>query len=509
MKLWKKLTAAVLMSAAMLGAGLTAKPLLPVLTGAEITAQAWGEKVTVDGLVFTKYYSYANVTGCSDYSAATIIIPAEVDGLPVTGIGMLAFNDNTSLASVSIPDSVTSIGMGAFQRCTSLTSITIPISVTTIGNCAFFGCTGLTSITIPDQVTSIIMLSFAQCTGLTSITIPDSVKRIGRYAFYDCTGLTSVTIPDSVTSIEDGAFRDCTGLISITIPESVTGISADAFDGCTDLTIWGIAGSYAEEFANENNIPFESVYAVPVTSVTLSKNHFPYTGKQVKVGSYISSVMSGSTKLKYGTDFTLSYSNNVKCGIGTASVTVIGIGNYSGSVTKYYSILPAKQAKPKLSTLNGKLHVEWAADANAEGYQVQYCKDASFTGDTLHNASFTGKTFCNLAAYPKNGETWYVRVRSYMKNKAGTNHGYWSDAASVTLGKIDSVTLSQTEFAYTGKEIKVGSYIKVKSGTTALKYETDFTLVYKNNVNKGTATVTVKGIGEYAGSSVTKTYKIK
>ena len=41
------------------------------------------------------------------------------------------------------------------------------------------------------------------------------------------------------------------------------------------------------------------------------------------------------------------------------------------------------------------------------------------------------------------------------------------------------------------------------------KYGTDFELVCKNNVNKGTANVTVKGIGKYAGSSVRKTYQIK
>ena len=68
--------------------------------------------------------------------------------------------------------------------------------------------------------------------------------------------------------------------------------------------------------------------------------------------------------------------------------------------------------------------------------------------------------------------------------------------------------LTQTEFAYTGEAVKVGSCIRVKSGTTALKYGTDFELVYKNNVDKGTASVTVKGIGEYASSSVTKTYRI-
>ena len=209
----------------------------------------------------------------------------------------------------------------------------------------------------------------------------------------------------------------------------------------------------------------------------------------------------------------MTYANNVKCGVGTASVTIKGIGDYAGFFTKrYYSILPAQQDKPVLSTWNGrlgKLRVSWQADANAKGYEVQYCRDASFTGDTLHSHYFATATTCLLVTYPKPGEKWYVRVRAYVKDSAGERFGFYSDAASITLGKIDNVNLTQTEFAYTGEAVKVGSYIRVKSGTTALKYGTDFELIYKNNVEKGTASVTVKGIGEYAGSSVTKTYQIK
>ncbi|MDB4735940.1 leucine-rich repeat domain-containing protein, partial [Akkermansiaceae bacterium] len=79
--------------------------------------------------------------------------------------------------------------------------------VTSIGGGAFSACFGLTSITIPDSVTSIGDRAFGFCDSLTSITIGDGVNSIGGYAFSNCTSLTSITIPDSVTSIEDGAFR--------------------------------------------------------------------------------------------------------------------------------------------------------------------------------------------------------------------------------------------------------------------------------------------------------------
>ena len=154
----------------------------------------------------------------------------------VTSIGNYAFYFCTSLTSITIPESVVSIGDGAFGNCTSLTSITIPEGVTSICNSAFWGCSSLTSITIPEGVTSIGNYAFDGCTSLTSITIPEIVTSIGYNAFLGCTSLTSITIPDGVTSIGGYTFFNCSSLTSITIPESVASIEVYTFSGCSSLT---------------------------------------------------------------------------------------------------------------------------------------------------------------------------------------------------------------------------------------------------------------------------------
>ena len=160
------------------------------------------------------------ITGYNLFEEGELVIPEQIEGLPVTSIGDSAFADCIGLSSITIPEGVTSIGDWAFRGCSSLTSITIPEGVTSIGYVAFRGCSSLTSITIPDSVTSIGDSAFWECSSLTSITIPDSVTSIKGGAFAECIGLSSITIPDSVTSIGDSAFADCIGLSSISIPQA-------------------------------------------------------------------------------------------------------------------------------------------------------------------------------------------------------------------------------------------------------------------------------------------------
>ena len=132
-------------------------------------------------------------------------------------------------------------------------------SVTAIDESAFEGCTGLTSINIPDSVTRIGGAAFEGCKNLTSVTIGNSVISIAGRVFTDCTSLTNINIPESMTYIGFLVFFHCTSLKIITIPDSVTSIGRNAFSGCTDLTIYGKKGSYAETYANKNDIPFVSV----------------------------------------------------------------------------------------------------------------------------------------------------------------------------------------------------------------------------------------------------------
>ena len=192
----------------------------------------------------------------------------------VKSIGDVAFGGCSSLASLMIPEGVTDIESQAFSGCSSLTSVTIPNTVKNIGNRTFECCSSLTSIAIPNGVINIGDDTFYGCSSLTSVTIPDSVTSIGDYAFSGCSKIkvvnydgnieswlgikfassssnpcyngsnlyfngelaTDIIIPDSVTSIDGGAFSGCSSLTSVTIPDSVTSIGDYAFYNCSSLT---------------------------------------------------------------------------------------------------------------------------------------------------------------------------------------------------------------------------------------------------------------------------------
>ena len=180
--------------------------------------------------------------------------------------------DNTSII---IRDGTKGIAGSAFYKCTGLTSVTIPDSVTSIGDEAFSCCTGLTSISV-DSDNSVYdsrnncnaIIETATNTlinGCKSTVIPDSLTSIGNQAFYGCTGLTSVTIPDGVTTIGLWAFYRCTGLTSVSIPDSVTSIGKyslgynmryEKIEKIDGFTIYGVPGSAAEQYANDNGFTF-------------------------------------------------------------------------------------------------------------------------------------------------------------------------------------------------------------------------------------------------------------
>ncbi|MDR0983603.1 MAG: leucine-rich repeat protein, partial [Ruminococcus sp.] len=145
-----------------------------------------------------------------------------------------------------------------FPRSKEGTSYTVPDTVTVIGTYAF-QLSDLTEIVLHNGITEIKQGAFLACFDLTSITLPSSLEKIGIQALSYCQGLSSITIPDGVTEIDTRAFSDSTGLNYVVIPESVTTIGDDILRNCEDVIIYGVVGSYAQTYAEENGITFADI----------------------------------------------------------------------------------------------------------------------------------------------------------------------------------------------------------------------------------------------------------
>ena len=119
-------------------------------------------------------------------------------------------------------------------------------------------------------------------------------------------------------------------------------------------------------------IPALSRISISKASVTLSTSTYAYDGKAKKPGVTVK--LNGKT-LKNGTDYTVSYSNNTK--VGTAKVTITGKGNYTGSVSKTYSI----KNNFKKATVSG------ISNKSYTGKNITQSITAKYNGKTLKNGT--------------------------------------------------------------------------------------------------------------------------
>ncbi len=166
---------------------------------------------------------------------AHVVVPEQIDGVPVVAIGVRAFMDNLDVESIVIPDTVVVIGGGAFAGCRNLTSVTLPESITEIGARAFAGCESLVEVALPPGLFMLGPGAFWGCTSLESIVIPDGVSFLGTGTFAGCSSLVSVTLTDNLWWLADAAFAGCQSLAAITIPESIGHIGYQVFADCISL----------------------------------------------------------------------------------------------------------------------------------------------------------------------------------------------------------------------------------------------------------------------------------
>lgn len=175
-------------------------------------------------------------------AGGSVVIPAAIDGYPVTALGLDVMANKTAITGVELPDTLTTIEVGAFYGCTDLADIDFGSGVLTVGEASFANCSGLTAINFPNQLLAIHDNAFSNCTALNTVTFGDQLISIGENAFAG-TELITVTLPDSITAVSNGLFAECDSLTSVTLSDDTTSLGDSAFEGCDSLVSISFPGT--------------------------------------------------------------------------------------------------------------------------------------------------------------------------------------------------------------------------------------------------------------------------
>lgn len=241
-------------------------------------------EVTENDFVFHVYDEYAFLVDCKNLELTEVVIPDEVDGVPVIGIKETPFGYCRKLTTITLPDSfqyfkwqdlcstiivqlgskeepfpsvsevrvsennpyyTTSEGLLYSKDMKTLIGCPPAIEIKElklseeterINDYAFFACYKLEKAIVPSHVKHINNNAFMACLGLVSVELPESIETISGDMFYFCESLSEVSFKGEIKKIGYGAFNNCKNLKEFTIPETVIYIGQNAFEntGCIE-----------------------------------------------------------------------------------------------------------------------------------------------------------------------------------------------------------------------------------------------------------------------------------
>ena len=307
-----------------------------------------------------------------------------------------------------------------------------------------------------------LIVDSTKVTGLVDADKDKQVSITGTGTFYDNEGNKTSEVEKGLT-IKDFVF-------TISPADVAANYEAEAADA--QITGGEIKAGSIEGLADQ---------------VKLEPSTFEYTGNKCEPKVTIGELVEGE-------DFEVVFTNNIE--VGTATATITGKGKLAGTITKTFTITKAKPAQDEgieidakanqtLSELTSNLPATYGGiEGTWTWKEAGTTSVGSETATKTYKATFTPKD-------TKNYEVVEVDVKVNVT----------AEEVKKTIPE-DKISLSSDKFTYAGDEKKPTVTID------GLKEGTDFTVSYEDNIDVGTAKVIITGIGDYAGSSVTKEFTI-
>ena len=426
----------------------------------------------------------SNITETSDNFSNTIVLQGNLTVTPkaltpsVTGGTTKVYDGNAlmkdfvlSLATAETNDVVSAIGTGTYDAGKDVGSS----KAFTVGGISLSGADAGNYYVSGNAVGTGAITAKT----LTVTPLPNQSKVFGT---------SDPTLLFNATGAVDGETPAFTGALT-----RVAGETAGFYDIVQGNLALATAGSFLSgnyDLSFTQNVKF-AIINKDIASSSITVASIPsvvYNG-----ADQISTleVKDGGTTLTAGTHYNItSYANNKD--VGTATVTITGIGDYSGTRTATFQITPAPLIIKAVNTTKAY----GAADPT---FTVTY---SGFVGNPLEtSANLTGTL--SFAG----GTTTSTGVGKYVITPSGLSSSNYTITYETGLLEITAKDITPNgTLTITGASDKVYNGIPqtqtptVKDGSTTLTLGTDYTLSYSNNVNVGTATMTVTGIGNYTGT---------
>lgn len=432
------------------------------------------------------------ITGINDRltrmfkNAISVTLPSSLES-----IGENNFSNFTKLETVTIPDNskLKYIYTRAFERCTSLKSINLPQGLESIYSRAFYTCSNLTNLKLPSTLTRIDELAFSNGPRFKNneLTVPKGVTTIKSRSIYNINDLKTINVENGVTKIEKYAFADNDSLKNVYLPASITSIDVlacksynyEKYSAC-DIYIdkykdsipcysnWGTDGTIYWKTRDFKNTTDNTVVISDVADQT-------YTGSLIAPNITVS---CNDVELVKNTDYTVSYSNNKN--VGTATISITGIGDYTGTITKNFNIVARDISDTTIGSIPNQTYT---------GNSISALPVITYNGATLTKGTDYTLTYSNNV----NVGTGTVTITGKGNFKGTTSKTFSISARAMSDTSVANIS-SQT---YTGNVISPLPTITYNNKT--LKKDTDYTLSYSDNINAGTATITITGKGNFTG----------
>ena len=440
------------------------------------------------------------ITGINDRlirsfkNAISVTLPSSLEY-----IGEKTFYCFMKLETVTIPDNskLKYVYTSAFEKCTLLKSINLPKGLESIYSRAFISCSNLTNLTLPSTLTRIDELAFSNGPRFKNneLTVPKGVTTITSRSFDNIKDLKTINVENGVTTIEKYAFADNDSLTRVNLPSSITSVANTAckyyneekYSTC-DIYIdkykgsipcysnWGTTGTIYWKARDFKNTTDNTVVISDVADQT-------YTGSLIAPNV---TVTCNDVELVKDTDYTVSYSNNKN--VGTATISITGIGDYTGTITKNFNIVARDISDTTIGSIPNQTYT---------GNSISALPVITYNGATLTKGTDYTLTYSNNV----NVGTGTVTITGKGNFKGTTSKTFSISARAMSDTSVANVS-SQT---YTGNGISPLPTITYNNKT--LKKDTDYTLSYSNNINAGTATITITGKGNFTGTT-SKTFSI-